>query len=100
MVLWCCRLQSLVHDEVLHFRVDTRDSLSGIESSFLVGGEVLVLEHKKVQSPSRRVSDVRPEDVGAEQGWTLAHIKGPELWAEIEVCIRIHRECANAMLVF
>ena len=59
----------MVNDEVLHYRVDTRDSEDCVENSFIVGGETVVLECQAV---------------GATE-WTLASIKGPQLWTEVEV---------------
>jgi hypothetical protein len=89
-------------DEVLHYRTDTRDPLDTVENSFLVGGELIVLEKRALSAntswkdgskKSPRVSNaslvskasaLKNEEV-MNDGWTLASIKGPQLWTEVEV---------------
>lgn len=78
-------VQSVVKEEVLHYRVDTSDALDILENSFLVGRETVVLEQRKVIDPAASNSQLVTALAGSD-GWTLASIKGPQLWSDVEVC--------------
>lgn len=101
-------------DEVLHYRADTRDPLDTVENSFLVGGELIVLE-KRALTAHRPVTDgakksprissmslpskasvLKNTDDVMSDGWTLASIKGPQLWTEVEVGDYIDADVAAA----
>jgi hypothetical protein len=61
-------VQSVLKDEVLHYRLDTEDALQPVDDSFLVGGETVVIERRH-----------------ADATWTLPSAKGPRMWKNLEV---------------